>query len=149
MGCKTVRRKSAGEAGRSCRRVAAACNALPQASCLRASPKPFGVGGKVRTTHKAPSVSSVSSVVKFPGCPHRIHHTQPELGDRDLPHLEFLNLAGHGRRKLGRETDVPRDLVGGDLTATEVAQLVNGYRVPLAQRDPRADFLTVFSVGDS
>src|SRR6185437_4978963 len=71
---------------------------------------------------------------------------QSQLGDRDLPHSEFLDLAGDRSRKLGDEPDVARNLVRCDLTATELAYLVLRRALSLFEPHPRADLLAIFQI---
>src|SRR5215471_2969947 len=72
---------------------------------------------------------------------------EAELGDGDLPHPELLDLPRYGHRELGREPHVPGDLVGGNLPAAKVPDLVDRGRLAIAQADPRADLLAVLHVG--
>src|SRR5262245_31080269 len=71
---------------------------------------------------------------------------ESELCDGGLAHPVFLDLARDGHGEVGREPDVARDLIGGNLAAAEVADLVDGRVLSLAKPDPRADFFAVLDV---
>src|SRR5258708_23199723 len=61
---------------------------------------------------------------------------EAELLDRDLSHLEFLDLARDRHRKRVDELPVPGDLVGGDLALAPRGELLARLCRPLAQLDP-------------
>src|SRR2546430_10787814 len=69
---------------------------------------------------------------------------EPELFDRRLAHLEFLDLAGDRHRKRIDELPVARDLVARDLAFAPSGDLIARGRGPLAQLDPGHDLLAVF-----
>src|SRR5947209_13451900 len=59
-----------------------------------------------------------------------------ELLDRRLAHPELLHLAGDGHREGVDELDVARDLVAGDLAATELLDLLLAQLGALPWNDP-------------
>src|SRR5260370_40387781 len=61
---------------------------------------------------------------------------EAELLDRDLSHLEFLDLARDRHRKRVDELPVPGDLVGGDLALAPRGELLARLCRPLAQLAP-------------
>src|SRR5258708_10486630 len=61
---------------------------------------------------------------------------EAELLDRDLSHLEFLDLARDRHRKRVDELPVPGDLVGGDLALAPRGALLARLCRPLAQLAP-------------
>src|SRR3990172_10455257 len=71
---------------------------------------------------------------------------EPEALHHLLADQVFLDLSGDGRRECIDEADMARDLVVGDLAATELANLLLTRALAGAQPDPRADFLAVFVV---
>src|SRR5262249_27073733 len=74
---------------------------------------------------------------------------ESQLGDRDLPHPVLLDFPCDRHRKLGRESDVARNLVGRDLAPAEIADLVFCRRPPVVQPDPGTDFLAILRVRDA
>src|SRR5436190_13251376 len=74
---------------------------------------------------------------------------QAELLYHLLAHQELLDLAGHRRRKAVDELDVARDLVMGDLSLAEGADLLGARRLAVAQANPGAELLAVARVGDA
>src|SRR5438067_5252847 len=69
------------------------------------------------------------------------------LLSHDFSHPELLNFPGDRHRKFAGEPDVPRDLEGRDLAATEIAKLLFGSGHTVVQPDPRADLLAVLLIG--
>ena len=63
----------------------------------------------------------------------RLLDREAELGDHLLAHHKLLDLAGDGHRKAGNKFDIARDLVMCDLAAAEIADLLDGSRLPVAQ----------------
>src|SRR5258708_21557625 len=73
---------------------------------------------------------------------------EAELLDRDLSHLEFLDLARDRHRKRVDELPVPGDLVGGDLALAPRGELLARLCRPLAQLDPGHYLFAVLLVRD-
>ena len=64
-----------------------------------------------------------------------------------VAHPKFLNLSRNRHREFGRETDVARHLVGRDLAAAIISNLIGGGGLAIAQPNPGAHFLAIFGVG--
>src|SRR3979411_1337512 len=60
-----------------------------------------------------------------------------------LAHLELLDLAGHGHGEAVDKLPVTRNLVGGDLAATERREVVLGGMRAFAELDPGHDLFAV------
>src|SRR5437588_11904286 len=66
----------------------------------------------------------------------------------ELPQSKFLNFARRGHRKFPRKSYDPGNLIGRDLSLTEVPELLLGYRRPFLETDPRAYLFAVLVVGN-
>src|SRR5205809_5138045 len=71
---------------------------------------------------------------------------ESKLLDHLFSQTELLNLSGNGHRKLGRETDIARNLIRRDLPAAIIANFFFCSRLSFAQPDPGAHFLAVLGV---
>src|SRR5580658_3108851 len=72
--------------------------------------------------------------------------TGVQLLDHRFTHLVFLDLAACRGRKAVDKLDVSRNLVMGDLTAAERANLVGTGFDAVTTHDPGAQFLAIFGV---
>jgi hypothetical protein len=61
---------------------------------------------------------------------------QAEFGDRGVPHLELLHLAGDRHRELRGDPQVPGDLEVGDLAGAELAEFLLGQLLAGPELDP-------------
>src|SRR4051794_11023167 len=71
----------------------------------------------------------------------RLASSQPELLDRELAHVELLDLAGDGHRIVVDDLPVAGDLEGGDAAAAGGGELLPGDGGAVAQPDPGHDLL--------
>lgn len=75
---------------------------------------------------------------------------QPHLLNRNLPHLELLDLPGNRHRELIHELVVPGDLEVGDLALAEGLQVLSGDRCCIrCQLHPGDQLFAVFVIGDA
>src|SRR5215467_14845600 len=72
--------------------------------------------------------------------------TQTEFLSRNLPHAEFLDFAGHGKRKAVHEFDVFGNLVGRNFADAKFLDVIRAEPGVLSQLDPGHNLLAVLYI---